>query len=142
MAAPSVSADINAAGWLDRCAAHVEAARQKAAAVEGAFRGASVKKESETRPGGNRVSVSMFPPTFKVGAFSVSVQRLPADERASQPTGWGMRAESLHGSYHAMFMRKAGVGDAFISFDGWIPQEVQAIAPIFEAAVDLCLADR
>lgn len=84
----------------------------------------------------------MFPPTFKVGAFSVSVQRLPAAERASQPTGWGMRAESLHGSYHAMFMRKAGVGDAFISFDGWIPQEAQAIAPIFEAAVDLCLADR
>jgi hypothetical protein len=136
-ATPSASAAA-ASGWQARCAAHVEAARQKASAIEGAFRGASVEREGPA--GGGELSISMFPPTFSVGAFGFHVQRRLPAERGHE-VGWGGRAESLHGSYHAMFMRKAGVGDAFISFDGWNPQEVQVIAPLFKAAADLCLED-
>jgi hypothetical protein len=139
LAGPSASA-AGASSWQERCAAHVEGARRQASAIEREFRGASVEREG--RAGGERLSIHMFPPTFRVGGFGFSVQRSPAAERALEAGPWGMWAESLHGSYHAMFHREAGVGEAFLSFDGWGSGEVQVIAPIFKAAADLCLEDR
>src|SRR5262249_35265433 len=131
--APTVSMD----AWEKGCTAWLEAAIRTATAVEPGLRGAYV--EHERRPDKQRVWIATFPPVFPIGGLHVDLEpmpgRAPADGR---PPQWQRYAESFHGGYHATHLRRAGENEAWVSFDGWNPEQVRKVAPYFEKAAEHC----
>jgi hypothetical protein len=72
--------------------------------------------------------------------FFLSVRQVTRENATKEPLRiWQMRAESLHGGYHAMFMKDTGNITAALSFDGWPSPAVQSLAPGLKAAIDACL---
>ncbi len=118
--------------WKRRCAAFIQQGLATAAVQEPALHTAVV-----TIGDTDEVSVS------NLLGFFVGVRR-DASERAPKdaPGIWQHRAESLHGSYHVMFIKDAGVVSASLAFDGWSSPQVEPLVPILHSAIDRCFPPR
>jgi hypothetical protein len=123
--------------WQERCATALEAALPAAVALEPGLRGISVKRE--TQGPSAALLITAFPPVFSTGGLNVRVERTPGRKASDAgPPRWQRFAESLHGGYHATFMRHAGEIQAWMAFDGWRSDRVEVIAPLFQAAIERC----
>jgi hypothetical protein len=132
-AAPSTS-QAPKSDWAVACTRHLEAAALAAAKHSPALTGLAV--ESRAFVDGNGAQVEELS-MLQLGV-SLHVSRRTPPETGDD--AWKMRAESLKGSYHRLDHRVGPKGSAFLAFDGVPVPAATDLAPIFRAAVDLCLA--
>lgn len=132
--APIVDAAPSA--FVAKCIRELEIGIAAAATIDADF-AAPLHVESEVLDDGNGAHRERVSIAGRLG-FGCSVDHVtpPTTDAAS---GWGTRAESLHGSYHAMHVRSDPHGEAFVSFDGFPPALATTLAPLFEDAIDRCL---
>lgn len=109
--------------------------------MEPGLAGAFVEHEVGTPADGRArevVKLMALPPVHPTGGLFVRIERPASTSRAAAE--WQRHAESLHGGYHALFIRSFPGGEATIAFDGWASARVDALAPYFQAAAERCMA--
>jgi hypothetical protein len=126
--------------WQADCKAWLEGAIRVASEREPGLRGAWVERERV----GERESVfiTVMPPVFHTGGFSVRVERTLGSGADAGAPSWAFHADVLGEGYHALLMRRAGDVETWIGFDGWRSEDVQALAPFFQRASEHCDAPK